>query len=146
MKSANSLDNSKILDKYHKYETKRLKCKIPRQIKSRTKPQLANEIFRDLKDKATLPFKYIVADTIYGNSPEFIEAIESCIEKIYFVSIPSDTLCWLQRPITKIKEYKYRGKILSKRVTEKEPICVKTLAKSINDYFWYRRKVSEGTK
>lgn len=128
------------------YETKRLKCKIPRQIKSRTKPQLATEIFRDLKDKATLPFKYIVADTIYGNSPEFIKAIESCIEKIYFVSIPSDKLCWLQRPITKIKEYKYRGKILSKRVTEKEPICVKTLAKSINDYFWYRRKVSEGTK
>lgn len=128
------------------YETKRLKCKIPEQIKFKTKPQLATEIFRYLTDKATLPFKYIVADTIYGNSPEFIEGIESCIEKIYFVSIPSNTLCWLQRPITKIKEYRYRGKILSKRVTEKEPIYVEALAKSINDYFWYRRKVSEGTK
>ena len=137
-----------IPDKWfgEEYVTKRLKCKIPEQIKFKTKPQLATEIFRDLTDNSILPFKYIVADAIYGNSPKFIEAIESCIEKIYFVSIPSDTLCWLQRPITKIKEYKYRGKILSKRVTEKEPICVQVLAKSINDYFWYRRKVSEGTK
>jgi len=30
--------------------------------------------------------------------------------------------------------------------TEKKPITVSTLAKNINDYFWYRRKVSEGTK
>jgi hypothetical protein len=30
--------------------------------------------------------------------------------------------------------------------TEKKPISVEILAKSMNDYFWYRRKVSEGTK
>ena len=28
----------------------------------------------------------------------------------------------------------------------KEPIAVDTLAKSLHEYFWYRRKVSEGTK
>ncbi len=41
------------------------------------------------------------------------------------------------------------GKMRSKLVvepTEKDPISVKTLAENINDYFWYRRKVSEGTK
>lgn len=30
--------------------------------------------------------------------------------------------------------------------TDKKPITVEYLAKNINDYFWYRRKVSEGTK
>jgi SRSO17 transposase len=30
--------------------------------------------------------------------------------------------------------------------TEKKPISVETLAKNINDFFWYRRTVSEGTK
>jgi len=30
--------------------------------------------------------------------------------------------------------------------TEKKPISVETLVENINDYFWYRRKVSEGTK
>jgi SRSO17 transposase len=29
---------------------------------------------------------------------------------------------------------------------EKEPIAVETLAKSLHDCLWYRRKVSEGTK
>jgi len=43
----------------------------------------------------------------------------------------------------------YKGEVFTKRVvekTEKKPISVETLAKNINDYFWYRRKVSEGTK
>jgi hypothetical protein len=30
--------------------------------------------------------------------------------------------------------------------TEDKPISVKTVAENINDYFWYRRTVSEGTK
>ena len=128
------------------YALKRKKCRFPEEIKFKSKPQLAAEILQDLKDKSIIPFKYIVADTIYGNSPEFIEAIENCIDKIYFVSISSDTLCWLQGPVTKIKEYKYKGEIRSKQVVEKKPISVESLAKSINDYFWYRRKVSEGTK
>jgi hypothetical protein len=34
----------------------------------------------------------------------------------------------------------------SKQVAEDKPMSVETLAKSIHDYFWYRRKVSEGTK
>ena len=67
----------------------------------------------------------------------------------YFVSIPSDTYCWLTAPITRKKKYKYKGELLEKMIldsTEKDPITVACLAKSINNFFWYRRKVSEGTK
>lgn len=131
------------------YAPKREKCKIPEELEFKTKPQLAVEMFRSLQDQENLPFKYVVADSIYGNSPEFIDAVENCIGATYFVSIPSDTLCWLQIPITKKKEYKYKGKVSTKQVVEniqKKPIRVDELAKSINNYFWYRRKVSEGTK
>lgn len=131
------------------YAPKREKCKIPEELEFKTKPQLAIEMFRSLQDQENLPFKYVVADSIYGNSPEFIDSVENCIGATYFVSIPSDTLCWLQIPITKKKEYKYKGKVSTKQVVEniqKKPICVDELAKSINNYFWYRRKVSEGTK
>ncbi len=106
-------------------------------------------MFRELEKQDELPFKFVVADTLYGNSPEFIEAIENCVGTTYFVSIPNDTLCWLKQPITRKKLYKYKGKMRSKLVvelTEKKPISVKTMAENINDYFWYRRKVSEGTK
>ncbi len=131
------------------YAARRKKCNFPESMTFKTKPQLALEMFRELEKHALLPFKYVVADTIYGNSPEFIETLENRVGKTYFVSIPYDTLCWLKQPMTKKKVYQYKGKMRSKLVakpTEKDPISVKTLAENINDYFWYRRKVSEGTK
>jgi len=102
-----------------------------------------------LVKEALVPFKYVTADSLYGNSSEFITAVESHPQLTYFVETPCDTLCWIRRPVTREKKYKYKGKIRSKTILEKtakKPIDVKTLAKSINDYFWYRRKVSEGTK
>lgn len=130
------------------YEFRRKKCNTPEELKFKTKPQLAAEMFDEIEEEATIAFKYVVADTIYGNSPEFIEAISSK-GTIYFLSISCDTLCWLKGPATTEKEYKYKGKNRIKKVVqkgEKKPVRIDKLAKNINDYFWYRRKVSEGTK
>ena len=44
---------------------------------------------------------------------------------------------------------KYKGEERAKRgvrQTERAPLSVAVLAKGIHDCFWYRRKVSEGTK
>jgi SRSO17 transposase len=131
------------------YELRRNKCKIPEDVEFKTKPQLAVEMFHDLQEQKSLPYKYVLADSLYGNSPEFIDAVEQWAHLIYFVSIPSNTLCWLKRPITNRKEYKYEGKVHTKEIlekTEEKPISFETLAMNTNNYFWYRRKVSEGTK
>jgi SRSO17 transposase len=131
------------------YTARRTQCKVPDDLTFHTKPQLAVEILREISQEARLAFKYIVADCLYGNSPDFIEAAEQCRGKIYFVSIPSETCCWLQGPVTQPKRYKYKGEERAKRVVrqrEKAPLSVTVLAKGIHDCFWYRRKVSEGTK
>lgn len=131
------------------YKLRRKKCKLPENIEFETKPQLAVEMFNNIVEEGIVPFKYVLADSLYGTSPEFIEAVESCVGTTYFVQIPEDTRCWLKRPITREKQYKYKGEIRSRTVLEKtakKPITVSTLATNINDYFWYRRKVSEGTK
>jgi len=131
------------------YAAKVKKCMVPAEIAFKTKPLLAVEMLSKIQEEGVLPFRYVLADSIYGNSPEFINAVESIPGVTYFVSIPSDTLCWLKKPITMEKQYKYKGEIRSRLVvekTEKNPISVKFLAANINDYFWYRRKVSEGTK
>jgi len=131
------------------YKLRRIKCKLPENIKFKTKPQLAVEMFNCIANDEIIPFKYVLSDSLYGTSPEFIEAIESCDGKTYFVEVPNNTKCWLKQPITREKQYKYKGKIRSRTIlenTENKPISVSTLAKNINDYFWYRRKVSEGTK
>ncbi len=131
------------------YEKRRNKCKIPKNVEFKTKPQLAVEMFHDLQEQKSIPYKYVLADSLYGNSPEFIDAIEEYTDLTYFVGIPSDTLCWLERPLTRKKEYKYKGEVHTKEIlekTEKKPISFETLAMNTNNYFWYRRKVSEGTK
>jgi SRSO17 transposase len=131
------------------YKARRKKCKLPENIEFKTKPQLAVEMLNNIVAENIIPFKYVLGDTIYGSSPDFIEAAESCVDVTYFVEAASDTCCWLQRPITREKQYKYKGEIRTKTVlekTEKKPITFGTLAENINDYFWYRRKVSEGTK
>jgi SRSO17 transposase len=131
------------------YAARRTKCKVPDDLTFRTKPQLAVELLRDLCQEAMLPFKYIVADSLYGNSPEFIEAAERCGGTIYLVSIPSDARCWVQGPVTQAKRYTCKGEMRAKqavRQTEKAPLTVAVVAKSLHDCFWYRRQVSEGTK
>jgi SRSO17 transposase len=96
-----------------------------------------------------LPFKYIVADTLYGNSLAFIEACEQCVGKTYVVSLPSDTQCWLQRPLTTTKTYRYKGERRTKRILKapkKAPMTFEQFATGLHGHFWYKRTVSEGTK
>ena len=131
------------------YAERRKKCNFPENNEFRTKPQLAADMFEELVKDDVLPFKFVVADTIYGNSPNFIEAIETRPDKTYFVSIPHSTKCWLKQPITREKTYKYAGEIRSKQVVgkhEKKALSMETIAKNMNNYFWYRFTVSEGTK
>lgn len=131
------------------YFDRRQKCKLPRNTVFKTKPQIAAEMLTDLSKENVLPFKYVLADSIYGDSPEFIAAVESLADKTYFVSVAKNTLCWLRRPMTITKTYRWGSKTMSKTVLvdpNSKPLTVEDLAKNTNDYFWYRRKVSEGTK
>ncbi len=131
------------------YTEKRTKCQFPEELEFKTKPQLAIEMFQELENQASIPFKYVVADALYGNSPSFIEALEKCVGITYLVSVPSDTLCWLTQPITRKRTYRYQGQQRTKTViekTEKKPLTLRTIAHNLNAYFWYRRKVCEGTK
>jgi len=131
------------------YLQRRAKCKLPGSTVFRTKPQLAVEMLNAAVEENVLPFKYVLADSAYGISPEFIEAVEALPGKTYFVSIPEDILCWLKRPMTMTKQYVWGGKTRTKTVLidpDSKPISVNELAGNINDYFWYRRKVSEGAK
>jgi SRSO17 transposase len=131
------------------YAQKREKCRFPEELEFKTKPELATEMFRKIKEEATLPFRYVTADSICGENPTFISAIEECHDVVYFVSMGSDTSFWLQQPKTIQKEYKHKGEIKIKEVvpkTEKKAITAKEIATGLHNTFWYRKKVSEGTK
>jgi hypothetical protein len=53
-----------------------------------TKRPSAVEMLTDLSKDNILPFKYVLADSLYGTRPEFIDAADSLPDKTYFVSVP----------------------------------------------------------
>lgn len=131
------------------FALRRNKCKFPPDLQFKTKPQLAVEMLNEISQQGTIPFRYVVSDSIYGNSPEFISAVEDLPQVIYLVSLPADTLCWVKKPVMLQKQYRYKGELRTKQVLktpDQKPISFETIAKNTNNYFWYRRKVSEGTK
>jgi len=125
------------------------KCNVPRDLVFRSKPQLAVDILREIRKEDLIRYTYIAADSVYGQSPEFIAEIEQDQHRIYFVGISSDSKCWTEQPVTVEHIYRYGGKQQTKTMvekTERKPISVDMLARNLNEYFWYRRSIAEGTK
>jgi SRSO17 transposase len=131
------------------YATRRTKCNVPDALPFQSKPQLAAAMLQAIAHEGLLPFKYIVADCLYGKSPDFLDAIDACLGVTALVAIPADTRCWLQAPQTTDKTYTYKGGVRSKRVVvgaAQEPCTVAALAARLPASSWYRRTVSAGTK
>ena len=131
------------------YAPRRAKCQVPDETLFQTKPQLAAAMLQSIRQEGILPFRYIVADSVYGNSPDFLAAIEACVGATALVAISSETRCWPQRPATQEQPYRYKGEERAKRhlrPTASAPQSVAALAATLPAWQWYRRTVSEGTK
>jgi SRSO17 transposase len=131
------------------YAARRTRCNVPMELIFQSKPQLAAAMVQAIAQEGLLPFKYVVADCLYGNSPAFWDAIEACVGVTAFVAIPAETRCWLQRPRTEDRTYTYKGDVRVKRVTvapTNAASSVAAVAACLPASSWYRRTVSEGTK
>jgi SRSO17 transposase len=79
---------------------RRAKCNVPEDVTFHTKPQLAAAMLQAIAHEGLVPFKSIVADCVYGNSPTFLDAVDACVGVTALVAISSETRCWLQAPRT----------------------------------------------
>ena len=130
------------------YQARRTKCKRPDEVGWQSKPQLAAAMVQDLHRAGVLPFKYMVADCLYGNSPDFWVACQGGVGTVAFVATPADTRCWLQPLATTTHTYTYKDEQRTKggAAIDIPPSTVAALAQAIPATFWYRRTVAEGTK
>lgn len=131
------------------HAARRAACQVPKDLTFQTKPQLAAAMLQAIAHEGLLPFKYLVADCLYGNSPDFLDAIDACVGVTAFVAIPSETRCWFQRPQTAEHTYRYKGEARAKRVvvdTVPDACTVAAVAADLPASRWYRRTVSEGTR
>lgn len=98
------------------YTTSRSKCAVPEETLLQTKPQLAAPMMPEIQAARILPFRSMVADCLYGNTPECWAACEACVGTVACVATPEDTRCWLHPLPTQLHTYKYRGERRTKRV------------------------------
>src|SRR5215467_12217214 len=124
------------------YATRRTTCQVPQDLTFQRKPQLAAAMLHARRQEGLLPFKYVVADCLYGKSPDFLDAVAACVGVTTLVAIPAETRCWLQRPQTEDKTSLYKREERAKRVvvaTEPAACPVATVAASLPAARWYRR-------
>src|SRR5262245_18982958 len=113
------------------------------------RPQWAAAMLQARGHEGLLPFKYLVADGPYGNSPALLDAIDACVGGTACVAIPSETHCWCQRPPTAEHTYRSKGEARANRVvvdTVPAACPVAAVAAHLPASRWSRRTVAAGTK
>lgn len=78
---------------------RRKKTRVPKQIKFRTKPQIALEMLRRTRATGKVQFDWIIADSLYGASGDFLDALEGMNQR-YVAEVKSNALVWTVDPAT----------------------------------------------
>src|SRR5919199_3062835 len=61
------------------YAARRTRCNVPTELTFQSKPQLAAAMLAAMAHEGLLPCKYVVADCLYGKSPDFLDAVDACV-------------------------------------------------------------------
>jgi SRSO17 transposase len=128
------------------YQERWRKCKIPDDIVFKTKPQLATKMIKDARASGLFPTSWVTCDTIFGNSPEFLDNLPD--DLFYMAEVASNTHVWTSRPQTYIPPYCGKGRRPCKvKLKKDEPksVHVSEIAKDPL-LVWKTVILDEGTK
>jgi len=128
-------------------EQRRL-CGVPAALAYKTKPQIALELLEAAVRRGSLPFQWVAADELYGDSPAFRDGV-AALDKWYFTEVKSTSLLWQTRPEVYLPEWPGRGRHptrLKLRHPEDRPVEVKELAAYVPREAWLRATIKEGSK
>ena len=65
------------------HKQRRAKCNLPDKASLKIKPELAVEMLDFLREENLPPFKYVLADSVYGVNPDFINPVDTLGDKTY---------------------------------------------------------------
>ncbi len=74
------------------YEERRKRCKMPEDLVFKKKPELAVEMINKLSGSGLFSFRWITCDSIFGNSPDFLENIPPHV--FYLADIAKSRKVW----------------------------------------------------
>jgi SRSO17 transposase len=123
-------------------------CGVPEELTFKTKPEIGLELLQKAERRGNLPFSWVAADELYGDSPTFRDGVDT-LGKWYFTEIKSTTPIWRTRPKVYIPKWKGHGRHptrLRLRNPNQHPIWVKDLVRRIPKRDWVQAVIKEGSK
>ncbi len=132
---------------------RRKACGVPEDLVFQTKPEigldlLAATVERNAEAEAALPFQWVAADELYGDSPAFRDGV-AALHKWYFTEVKSTTQVWLTRPEVYVPPWKGRGRQptrLRLRHPAEKALTVQEVVAQVPQIAWIRATIKEGSQ
>jgi SRSO17 transposase len=127
---------------------KRRLCGVPEEMVYKTKPEIALDLLQAALHRGGLPFQWVAADELYGDSPAFRDGV-AAMNKLYFTEVKSTSLVWRSRPEVHLPTWKGYGRRptrLKLRHPEDQPVQVKDLVVKLPQAAWMRATIKEGSQ
>jgi SRSO17 transposase len=124
---------------------RRKEAGVPESVVFRTKPELGVEMVQQALQRG-LPFRWITADSIYGDSPTFVQSLRG-LGKWYVVDTSSVSRVWLTEPeVIPAGTKGPRGRATTQPRVASKPERVDEVAARLPATAWQRVVVAEGSQ
>jgi SRSO17 transposase len=123
-------------------------CGVPEDLVFKTKPEIGLELLKSAIQRGELPFFWVAADALYGDSPAFRDGV-AATGKFYFTAIKDNTLIWCTPPKVRVPRWSGHGRRPTRlRLSDKrkQPFPVSQLVQKIQKQDWTRTVIKEGSK
>ncbi len=123
-------------------------CGIPEELSFQTKPEIGLQLLEVAVERGSLPFQWLAADELYGDSPAFRDGV-ACLHKWYLTEIKRTTQVWPERPEVYVPDWSGRGRRptrLNLRKPTEKATTVDELVAQIPNQAWKRATIKEGSK
>ena len=132
---------------------RRQACGVPADLTYQTKPEIGLDLLRAAVKRnqqlaEPLPFQWVAADELYGDSAAFRDGV-AALDKWYFTEIKTTSQVWLKRPELYVPAWQGRGRRptrLRLRHPTDTAITVQSLVAQIPAPAWIRATIKEGSK
>jgi SRSO17 transposase len=137
------LDHQLYLPKdWAKDRKRREQCRVPKEVRFRTKPQLGVDLLRRTRANGSVQFDWVTADEGYGKNGAFLDALEADQQR-YVVEVPTNTTVWTVDPQTEVPPYTGCGRP-PRRARRDHVGSVQAVAAQLPADAWQAMQLREG--
>ena len=123
-------------------QKRRRRTRVPKEIRFRTKPQIAIDQWKRTLAVDKVRFDWIVADALYGRDHQFLEALEQ-LDQRYLVQVPTNTQLWAKEYTGELRPW-LGDRLPSQEQTRKKAKTVQAIGAALPASAWQVIHLREG--